>query len=112
MNRPSEKTNTRAAAFAPLVLRLAVGVHLIQGTQDNLLSWARMLEFRDFLASQGFPVPLACAVVSVVAQFSAGVLYLAGWQVRPAAAVMLFNFAAPSSPSIGDTLMRPGFPPG
>lgn len=83
----------RSAAFAPLVLRIAVGAHLIHGTQDNLLSWARMLEFRDFLNAEGFPFPLACAITSVVAQFTAGVLYLIGWQVRPAAAVMLFNFA-------------------
>lgn len=83
----------KAAAFAPLVLRIAVGAHLIHGTQDNLLSWDRMLEFREFLATQGFPFPLVCAITSVVAQFMAGVLYLIGWQVRPAAAVMLFNFA-------------------
>ena len=83
----------RFAPLAPLVIRVLVGVHLIHGTQDNLLSWARMLEFRDFLAAQGFPVPLVCAVVSVVAQFTCGVLLLAGAFTRWAAAVMLVNFA-------------------
>jgi putative oxidoreductase len=69
-----------------------LGVHLIHGTQDNIFSWARMLEFRDFLAAQGFPFPLACAVVSVVAQFGCGALYLIGYLTRWSALVMLFNF--------------------
>lgn len=85
---PSE----RLRAFGPLVLRVVLGAHLIHGTQDNLLSWHRMLEFRDFLATNGFPVPLVSAVVSVVAQFAAGVCYVIGWQVRVAAVVMLINF--------------------
>jgi putative oxidoreductase len=82
----------RAAGFAPLVLRVVIGAHLIHGTLDNVLSWARMLEFRAFLAAEGFPFPLACAVVSVVAQFACGVLYLLGAFVRPASAIMLINF--------------------
>ena len=35
--------------FADFPIRLAVGFHLIYGTQDNVFSWERMLEFRDFL---------------------------------------------------------------
>lgn len=93
MNITSNHAASRLAAYAPLPVRIAVGAHLIHGTQDNLLSWARMLEFRDFLASEGFPVPLVCAVTSVVAQFLAGLAYLAGWQVRCFAGIMLFNFA-------------------
>lgn len=80
------------AGYGPAVLRLAVGLHLISGTQDNLLSWPRMLEFRDFLASEGFPVPLVSAVVSVVAQFLCGLCYVVGFQTRMAALVMVFNF--------------------
>ena len=86
---PSE----RMRAFGPLIVRLVLGAHLVQGAQDNLLSWSRMLEFRDYLAGEGFPVPLASAIVSVGAQFGAGLCYLLGWQVRLAALVMLFNFA-------------------
>lgn len=82
----------RLRAFGPLVLRVVLGAHLIHGTQDNVFSWARMLEFRDFLAAQGFPVPLLSAIVSVAAQFLAGACYLLGWQVRFAALVMLVNF--------------------
>jgi putative oxidoreductase len=51
-----------------------------------------MLEFRDFLAAEEFPVPLICAVVSVAAQFVCGVLYVVGYRTRWAALVMLFNF--------------------
>lgn len=92
MKLPSHPSD-RTRAFGPLVLRLMLGAHLIHGTQDNLLSWARMLEFRHFLAGHGFPVPLVSAVVSVLAQFAAGACYIVGWQVRWAAVVMLVNFA-------------------
>src|SRR5690606_18512544 len=85
--------SARLASFGPFVLRLVLAVHLIQGTQDNVFSWARMLEFREFLAAEGFPVPLACAIVSVAAQFGCGILYIVGAFVHWAAAVMLVNFA-------------------
>jgi putative oxidoreductase len=87
------RPTTTLAPFSALVLRLAIGTHLIHGTQDNVLSWTRMLEFRDFLASQGFPIPLVCAVISVAAQFVAGICYVIGWHVRTAAVIMLVNFA-------------------
>ena len=80
--------------YAPLFLRLFVGWHLIYGVQDNILSWERMLEFRDFLTKFNFPIPLVSAVVSVYAQFICGVLYILGLFTRPAAAVMIFNFIA------------------
>lgn len=91
--KPSDWIGQRIVpSYGPLVLRLAIGGHLIHGSQDNVFSWARMLEFRDFLTAQGFPFPLVCAVTSVAAQFIAGCLYVAGWQIRGAALVMLFNF--------------------
>ena len=73
-------------------LRLVVGVHLIVGTQDNVFSWERMLEFRDFLAAHGFPWPLLSANVSAWAQLVCGALFVVGWLTRPAAAVMVVNF--------------------
>ena len=79
-------------SWSALPIRLIVGIHLILGTQDNILSWDRMLEFRDFLDHQGFPLPLVAALVSVYAQFGAGVCYLLGWMTRPAAALMVVNF--------------------
>ena len=78
--------------YADLPIRLVVGYHLIYGTQDNVFSWDRMLEFRDFLAVFGAPLPLASAIISVYAQFIAGILFIIGWRVREAGGVMIFNF--------------------
>jgi putative oxidoreductase len=78
--------------YGNFFLRLIIGWRLIDGTQDNVFSWERMLEFRDFLAAHGTPFPLVAANVSVYAQFICGILYLVGWFVRPAAVVMIINF--------------------
>ena len=78
--------------FADLPIRLAVGFHLIYGTQDNVFSWERMLEFRDFLEAFNMPLPLLSAVTSVYAQFIAGILFIIGWKVRAAGLVMILNF--------------------
>lgn len=78
--------------LAPLLLRLFVAGVLIYGTQDNVFSRAHMLEFRDFLAQNGFPYPLASAYLSAYAQFLAGILLLVGLFTRAAAAVVFVNF--------------------
>ena len=78
--------------YAPLFIRLFAGIFLIYMSHDNVVSWGRMLEFRDFLAQQGFPLPLVSAVVSVTAQFTAGILLLLGAWARLAALVMVINF--------------------
>lgn len=75
-----------------LALRLVMGGHLIYMTQDNVFSWARMLEFRDFLAQFGFAWPLFCAVVSVIGQFGGGLLLLLGLFTRFAGLAVAFNF--------------------
>lgn len=77
-----------------LALRLAFAVQLIHGTQDNVFSWERMLEFRDFLEARGVPAPLVAAHVSAYAQFICGILWIIGWQTRLAAAIMVINFIA------------------
>lgn len=82
----------RHRALAPLVIRAFVGVVLVWGTQDNVFSHDRMLEFRDFLAASGFPAPLYGAYLSAYAQFVCGLLVLAGATVRPAALAMGVNF--------------------
>ena len=74
------------------LLRLGIGGHLVWSTQDNVFSWARMLEFRDFLEKFEFPLPLFCAVLSVAAQFVGGLALIAGAFTRFAAAVLAFNF--------------------
>lgn len=75
-----------------LLLRLVIGGHPVVMTWDNVTSWARMLEFRDFLAHQGFPLPLACALLSVAGQFGGGLAVALGLFARPAALVLAFNF--------------------
>jgi putative oxidoreductase len=78
--------------YGAIFIRLAVGGHLVWGTQDNVFHYERMLEFRDFLKQYGFPYPLLMAHVSAYAQFICGLLYILGALVRPAAAVMVVNF--------------------
>lgn len=74
------------------LLRLVIGWRLIDGTQDNVFSWARMLEFKDFLEQHHVVFPLVSANVSVYAQFICGILYIIGLITRPAASVMIINF--------------------
>ncbi|MFN2457984.1 MAG: DoxX family protein [Chitinophagaceae bacterium] len=64
---------------------------LIYGVIDNILHWEKMLEFEQFLNQFKFPLPLISAVVSVYAQFIAGILILIGWKIRWAAFVMIIN---------------------
>ena len=74
------------------LLRVFVALRLIYGVIDNVFSWDRMIEFRDFLAANGFPYPLLLAIVSVYAQLIAGLLILTGWKIRVASITMIINF--------------------
>jgi putative oxidoreductase len=78
--------------IGPLFIRLAVGWHLVYGTQDNVFDAARMAEFAGFLAQQGFAYPHLMAPLSAYAQFVCGILFVLGLFTRPAAAVMGINF--------------------
>jgi putative oxidoreductase len=82
----------RLQHWGPVLLRLFFGVTLILGTQDNVFHGERMLEFRDFLAISGFPLPLFSAYLSAYAQFVAGILIIVGLLTRWAALVMVINF--------------------
>jgi putative oxidoreductase len=73
-------------------VRVAFGCWLIYGTQDNVFSHERMVEFQQFIARNGFPYATAGAYVSAYAQFICGILYVVGAVTRPAAAVMAINF--------------------
>ena len=75
-----------------LALRLAVGVRLVEGTQDNVFSHERMEEFAKFLAAHGTPAPLFSAHLSAYAQFICGILIVVGLFTRPAGFVMAINF--------------------
>ena len=78
--------------YGPLFIRLIVGYRLVWGTADNVFSYARMLEFNDFLAAHSVPFPLFAAFLSAYAQFICGLLFVLGAYTRPAAAVMAVNF--------------------
>ena len=82
----------RRREYGPVFIHLVVVFVLVQGTQDNVFSHERMLEFRDFLAARGVPSPLVAAYVSAYAQFVCGILFVSGLAVRPAAALMVVNF--------------------
>jgi len=90
--------------YAAIFIRLIVGFHLAYGTQDNVLSYARMEEFAGFLQVRGVPFPLFSAFLSAYAQFICGILFILGLGVRYAALVMIINFvAALIIVHIGDT---------
>lgn len=91
MPSPTAFLERHGALGVPL-FRLFLGATLVYGTQDNVFSQAHMLEFRDFLAQNGFPAPLASAYLSAYAQFVCGLLIAAGAATRYAAAVMAINF--------------------
>ena len=82
----------RRSDLGLLILRVVVGGHLMYMTQDNVFSWGRMLEFRDFMAQFGFPFPLFCAVLSVIGQFGGGLALVLGVFTRFAGLVIAFNF--------------------
>ena len=78
--------------FGIFFLRLFVGLRLLYGVVDNVLSWEKMLEFSAFLESNDFPVPLICAVTSVYVQFIGSLLILLGYKIRLASFVLVINF--------------------
>lgn len=75
-----------------LFLRLFIGTRLIYGVVDNIFSWEKMIEFATFLEKFGFPFPVSSAVVSVYAQFFAGVMIILGFKIRWASLLMIVNF--------------------
>lgn len=84
----------RHAELGTVVLRFFFAFVLIYGTQDNVLHRERMLEFRDFVAQNGFPYPLFSAYLSAYAQFICGILLGIGLLTRLAALTMIINFVA------------------
>lgn len=82
----------RHSTYGVLFLRVAIGVFLIYGVQDNIFSWERMLEFRDFLEVHGMPYPLLSAHLSVYVQFFCGIMLLIGMAVRVAGLLLILNF--------------------
>lgn len=78
--------------FGLLIIRLFIGLRIIYGVFDNVISWNKMMEFSEFLKATNFPAPTLCAVLSVYAQFICGILILIGYKTRFAAFILVFNF--------------------
>ncbi len=87
-----EKWLSSNADIGLLMLRIFIGLRLIYGVIDNIISWEKMLEFSGFLKINGFPMPTFSAVLSVYAQFLCAILILVGYKTRLAAAILAFNF--------------------
>lgn len=75
-----------------LLLRIAFGIRLIIGTQDNVFHKEHMLEFVNFLSLYNFPFPELSAYLSVYFQFLAGIFWIIGYQVRLGSFIMVLNF--------------------
>ncbi len=80
--------------YGPVFIRLIIGSFIIWGVQDNILSYAQMLEFRDFLAARGVPLPLVAAHLSVYTQFICGLSILFGAFLRLTSIPFIINFIA------------------
>lgn len=78
--------------FALVPVRIIFSFRLIYGTVDNIISWERMLEFKLFLESNHFPLPLLCAVISVYMQFLAGISWILGYKMKLFSLLMIGNF--------------------
>lgn len=74
------------------LLRIFIGCRLFYGVIDNVLSWERMIEFSDFLATNNFPLPVISAVTSVYVQFFGSIFILVGFKLRVASFFLIFNF--------------------
>ena len=74
------------------LLRIFVSTRLLYGVIDNIVSWERMIEFSNFLKSNGFPFPTTNAIISVYVQFLCAILILVGYKIRFASFVLAINF--------------------
>ena len=74
------------------IIRFVFGFRLIYGSIDNIISWERMLEFKSFLENHHFPLPLACAFLSVYLQFFAGFSWIIGYKIKLFSLIMIGNF--------------------
>jgi putative oxidoreductase len=88
------KSLDRYRDYSAIFIRLLVGSFIIWGVQDNILSRAQMMEFRDFLAAHNVPFPLFAAHLSVYTQFVCGLSILAGAFVRLTSIPFIINFIA------------------
>ena len=87
--QPYFENNAHIGIF---ILRMFVGLRLLYGVIDNIISWERMIEFSKFLETNDFPFPLISALISVYVQFLGAILILFGYKIRLASFVLVINF--------------------
>lgn len=78
--------------YAPVFLRVLIGIFVIWGVQDNVLGWDKMLEFEQFLRKRGVPYSLFAAHLSVYAQLICGISILLGAFTRITSIIFIINF--------------------
>ena len=84
--------NARHADLGLLLLRCVTGAFLVYQSHDNVFSAERMDEFVKFLIQFGFAMPELMAVLSVYAQFAAGIAFILGLFTRWAGLITAINF--------------------
>ena len=75
-----------------LLLRIFIGLRLIYGVIDYVLSWEKMIKFADFLAAFHFPMPTVSAVVSFAVQLLGGLSLLLGLYTKLFSSLLVINF--------------------
>jgi len=75
-----------------LFLRIFVGLRLLYGVIDNVVSWEKMVEFSGFLQTYDFPYPIISATLSVYVQLFCAIFILIGFRIRVASFFLVFNF--------------------
>lgn len=82
----------RFGDFALLLMRVFVGIFLIWGVWDNVVSGERMQEFVAFLAKYDFPSPKILAPFSVYVQLAVGIGFVLGLFTRWAGILCAITF--------------------
>ena len=82
----------RFGDFALLLMRVFIGLFLIWGVWDNIVSSERMQEFAAFLDKYDFPSPRILAPLSVYVQLAVGVGFVVGLFTRWAGILCVITF--------------------
>jgi putative oxidoreductase len=81
-----------ARPYAPILIRVAFGYHIVQYSYGEVLFLQAHLGFAEYLGSLGVPFPKVMAYVAMGTEFFGGLLWIVGLWVRPAAFLLIGNF--------------------
>ena len=79
------------AGYAPLIIRLAFGLHLIYYSGEAVLTLSAG-ESADFLASLGIPFPALMAWIYTLTEFIGGIFLIIGFKTRWIAIPLIITF--------------------